>query len=87
MILAFTYLIKFYLTEDIPIRDNEDVKIFFKNLKKDSSAPEQIRKVLGHQVFWKTDLNDIHELPELMTTQLQLLNNGAGIEDFLSLEA
>lgn len=87
LVLAFTYLIKLYLTDTIPIQDNEEVKTFFENLRVDSNIPEKIIcKVLGNQNFWKTDLNLIDGLPELMTTQLELLNGGAKIHDFISKE-
>ncbi|MDM8161778.1 tagaturonate reductase [Labilibaculum sp. K2S] len=83
LVLAFTYLIKLYLSESFKIRDNNEVVAFFSALSATSETPEAIiRKVLGEVSFWDTDLNQINGLTEMMTSQLELLNKDVAIGNF-----
>lgn len=84
LVLAFTHLIKLYLS-DFEIQDNEEVKTFFNSLKSvNQSAAEIVKTVLAKVEYWDQDLNQISGLSELMTSQLQMLNDGATIADFLT---
>ena len=83
LVLAFTYLIKLYLSESFTIQDNDEVIAFFSTLSATAETPEAIiRKVLGEVSFWDTDLNQINGLTEMMTSQLELLNKDVAIGNF-----
>ena len=83
LVLAFTYLIKLYLSESFTIQDNEEVIAFFSALSASAETPEAIiRKVLGEVSFWDTDLNQNNGLTEMMTSQLEKLNKDAAISNF-----
>lgn len=87
LVLAFTHLIKLYLS-DFDIQDNEEVKTFFNDLKSANlNAAETIKTILAKADYWDQDLNEIEGLGELMTSQLQMLNDGATIADFLTAKA
>lgn len=87
LVLAFTHLIKLYLS-DFEIQDNEEVKIFFASLKSaNQNASEIIKTVLAKADYWDQDLNTITGLSEMMTNQLVMLNEGATISDFLTAKA
>ncbi len=88
LVLGFTHLIKLYLTNSFTIQDSDEVKAFFHSLKaSQSSVRHIIDKVLANQRFWNTDLNLIKGLPELMTSQMSLLNYGITISNFIAGEA
>ncbi|MCF6360506.1 MAG: hypothetical protein L3J29_07060 [Cyclobacteriaceae bacterium] len=88
LVLAFTHLIKLYLTDTFTIQDSDEVKIFFSNLRASKNSVRHIiDKVLAKQAFWGTDLNLVAGLPELMTSQMSLLNYGIKISNFIEEEA
>lgn len=87
LVLAFTHLIKLYLS-DFEIQDNEEVKTFFASLKLDHlTVSEIIKTVLAKAEYWDQDLNNIEGLAEMMISQLEMLNEGATISDFLTANA
>ena len=87
LVLAFTHLIKLYLTDTFTIQDSDEVKAFFSNLRDDKNSVRHIiNKVLAKQTFWGTDLNLIVGLPELMTSQMSLLNFGIKISNLMEEE-
>ncbi|MCF6351998.1 MAG: tagaturonate reductase [Cyclobacteriaceae bacterium] len=84
LVLAFTHLIKLYLTDTFSIKDSDEVKAFFNDLKAGNKSTKHIiYKVLANLAFWDTDLNLVTGLPELMTSQMSLLNNGIKLSDFM----
>ncbi|MEP3390108.1 MAG: tagaturonate reductase [Reichenbachiella sp.] len=84
LVLAFTHLIKLYLS-DFEIQDNEEVKTFFATLKAaNPSASEIITTILAKADYWDQDLNKTDGLAEMMTRQLEMLNDGATISDFVT---
>lgn len=83
LVLAFSYLIKLYLSDFHKLQDNKEVIAFFSTLSAESANPEAIiRKVLGELSFWDRDLNQIEGLTELMTQQLKQLNKNTAISNF-----
>ncbi|SMD32296.1 tagaturonate reductase [Reichenbachiella faecimaris] len=87
LVLAFTHLIKLYLS-DFEIQDSEEVKTFFASFKSGyHSATEIIKTVLEKTEYWGQNLNEIEGLSELMTSQLERLNDGTTISNFLTAKA
>ncbi len=85
LVLAFTYLIKLYLTSSFVMRDSEEVIVFFRKLRsKRKSINEKVREVLANTTFWGTDLNLLPGLAELITGQMGRLNYNHKITNFMT---
>ncbi|MEH0153117.1 tagaturonate reductase [Limibacter armeniacum] len=71
LVLALACLIKLYLSDDFQINDNEEVKVFFGELKKQAGSVQQItEKVLSNTEFWEENLLDLGNMSELVSNFL-----------------